>query len=606
MDVTIAGDAITYRPSDDNLGGLSLEFAAFDGEVGTGQAPVPDLAAAIDYYDGRQFKVSEGATLLTDGFIIDQDRERGTTPTDPARLHTFSVMDANALLDGFRVETTRPSETDYARVLWFAGEYGPDWDTTWVVNANLATLPAKTFASDGGFTSELIPDLVEFTGKTMFLHDLADGTGRCLHYHTLNSGHTCGLSISDQTSNGPTVWNPWEPRRQRTSVDLRNDIKIVDQTGRTSTVTDSTSITRHDADGLQHQALVNVEASSQADLDIKAAAMLASLKDERDTWTTTIGPLDADALALIRVGDLITVTSSVMGLSADIERIAHMTLRPWIGEGGRVVEGYWLAELELGAPVRRRARVRNAAFTDDVWQCVPTDFGLIWDPGSGGLGSCVIPEGELECQTDGAGGIGSDTVTLYAGTTYQVRYTVMHSSGSNALRAAIYTTTGPSTEYGGTEMGGRCPDSTTGGVYTIFAEATFSPADTQPYRAQLDGQFFVGCGSGGSSIEARIFYISGPDPRYEGLPACTNGAPRVGQRADETSTILGTDDGLGDGTTTDFTATYPFETGSLNIFCNGLDWTTDIASQTPGTGAFTMAYPFPTGSTVRIIYRRSA
>lgn len=362
MDVTLAGSAITYRPDDDQLAGLSLEFAAFDGEVGVGQVPVPDQSAAISVYDGRQFKVEEGATLLTDGFIIDQDRDRGPVLAADARVHTFSVMDANALLDGFRVERTRPAETDVARVLAFAALDGPTWDTTWVVSANLANLPAKTFSSDGGWTAELIPDLVEYTGKTLFLHDLADGTGRCLHYHTLNSGHTCGLVITDALADlDDTHLAPWGPRRQRTSVDLRNDVKVVDQSGRASTATDATSISRHDADGLQHQSLVTLEAASQADLDVKSAAMLASQKDERDTYTCTIGPLDETALALVRVGDLVTCTSTVWGLTASVQRLAHMSLRPWIGEGGRVVEGYWLAELELGAPVRRRARVANKA-----------------------------------------------------------------------------------------------------------------------------------------------------------------------------------------------------------------------------------------------------
>lgn len=597
MDVTIAGDAITYRPNDDQLGGLSLEFAAFDGEVGIGQVPVPDPTAAISYYDGRQFRVDEGATLLTDGFIVDQDRERGPMPADPARLHTFSVMDANALLDGFRVEQTRPSETDVERVLAFAALDGPDWATDFVIDANTVTMPAKVYSSDGGWTSELIPDVIEFTGKTLFLHDLTDGSGRCLHYHTLNSGHTCGLSISDQTSNGPTTWNPnIDQRRQRTSVDLRNDIKLVDQTGRTSTVTDATSISRHDADGLQHQALINVEADSQADLDIKAAALLASSKDERDTWTVTIGPLDEDALALIRAGDLMTVTSSVMGLSADVQRIAHMSLHPVIGESGRVAEGYWYADLELGAPVRRRARVTNksSTFADEPWVCDPVD-PVPWT-GSAGLGSCIILTGEISCATDGSGAIPSSrTAYLYQDTVYRAEYTVDHSAGSNNIHALIQPTSGPATDLAVVDMGGRCA----GSPPVIFASTEFTAPHDGEYRSLIEGDFFVGCGNPDTLLEAQIWYVSGPDVRFAGLGGCKNGAPRVNQLV-KPSIIIG------DGTTDTGTTDWPYVPGSLRLFVNGLDWTPEVSETNPRTRDFTVAYSYPLGSTVQILYRRAA
>src|SRR4029077_11462382 len=134
----------------------------FDGEVGIGQVPVPDPTAAISVLDGRAVRITEGSVRLTDGFIVDQDRERGPMPAATARLHTFSVQDANALLDGFRVSRTRSSETDVARVLAFAAADGPAWDTTWVLVASTVTLPAKTYDSDGGW-GEVISDVVEFT-----------------------------------------------------------------------------------------------------------------------------------------------------------------------------------------------------------------------------------------------------------------------------------------------------------------------------------------------------------------------------------------------------------------------------------------------------------
>ena len=360
MIVTIAGSTFSFNPNDAELAAVNLEFAAFDGAIGSGQFPIPDPASAIDPVTGRQFKVVQDFALLTDGFMIDRDRQRGPFLVGTQREFAISVQDANALLDGFRILQSRPSETDYARVIAFAAAYGSTlgvaWDTTWVLNSSTATMPAKKYDDDGGFGT-LIQDLVAYTGKTMFLHDKAGG-GRCLHYHILTTGHTCGLSISDVVTaqNGVTVFAPISPDDQGTSIDLRNDILGRDQSGRTSSATDATSISAHDADGLLHQAIVDFETTSQSDLNVQTAAFLASNKDEYHTYTCTIGPLDGTALGNIRVGDIITVTSGAMGLTASPQRIAHMRLKV---AGSIPAPGLWMAELELGAPVRRRRRLSN-------------------------------------------------------------------------------------------------------------------------------------------------------------------------------------------------------------------------------------------------------
>jgi hypothetical protein len=356
MDVTLAGSSITYEPDDDQLGRVSLELAAMDGEIGYGQLPVNDALAAIDVATGRAVRISESNARVVDGFIVDHDRDRGPLPAGTAREYVYSVADPNAILEGFRVVRSRPSETDYARVIAFVAADMDRWDvdTTWVLSASPVTMPAKDYSGTGW--SELITDLVEFTGKTLFVHDKAFG-GRCLHYHLLTSGHTSTLTISDVPSavNGITVFAPQSPTRTKTSMDLRNNIMGRDQSGRTSTKSDSTSITTHDADGLRHEELYDFEALSQADLEVKTAALLASNKEDTITYRCTIGPLDGTALTKIRVGDYITTTSSVMGLTASAQRISHMTLTPVSAAASGLG---WNAALELGAPIRRRARVK--------------------------------------------------------------------------------------------------------------------------------------------------------------------------------------------------------------------------------------------------------
>lgn len=617
MDISLAGSAVTYRPDDDQLGSLSIEFAAFDGEVGTGQLPVPDPLAGISVLDGRSVRIEDGSTRLTDGFIIDQDRDRGPMPAATARVHTFSIQDANALLGGFRVTRTRPAETDVARVMAFAAADLPALDTTWVLNVETVTMPAKTYDTDGGW-ADLISDLVEFTGKTLFVVDATDGSGRELHYHNLTSGNSCGLSISDQQRGGlaDTVFAPIEPRRQRTSIDLRNDVLGRDQTGRTSLATDATSISQHDADGLQHQTLQQFDAVSQADLDVKTAAYLASQKAERDTYTCQIGPLDGDDLALIRVGDIITVTSSVMGLTASPQRIAHMTLQPAIGEGGTVAEGYWFAALEMGAPVRRRNRRRVTAFVDEPWVCVPTDFTVLPEEADStdNAIACQIQAGNFSAfsniSADYFLSYGHET-HLYSGATYSIGYAFEYSAGANHIKT--WLSDGTHDSEAGFNAGSTCPSQIAtdppinavlggGGLWSTvgYNLQNYTAISTANYHLKLTGEFFSFCVNDFTWAECKITYVSGPDPRFESLGPCKNGEPRIGQRVRYI-------DAVGDGTTTDFTTTWPYIPGSLHVSIGGLDWTPEIVESDPTAGTYSLLYPVPLGAnTVVVEYRRAA
>lgn len=395
MDVALNGSPITYEPDDDQLDSVNLDFAAFDGQVGGGfiTIPNPDDDSGLDANIGSAVQVNEIATRLTDAFIIDQDSARGPLPAFTAREYQYGIADANAILGGFRVINTRPAETDYARVIAMVALYQgigtfPTVDTTWVLNTNTVTMPLRLYRGDAGFNGELIPDLTELTGKTMFVHDKAGG-GRCLHYHLLTEGHTSGLTINDGVDDGPgvidsiTVFAPGNPTRKTTGIDLFNDIYGNDQNGLQSYASDSGSKASYDAAGLHHEAYVVFDAVDQADLDAKTAAHLASYKDPYVTYTCTIGPLDATALSRIRVGDLIPVTSQVMvlvgGISPD-QRIAHMSLKPTPG-----APGLWNADLELGGPVRRRGRGRGA-------KGGPFDPGPGGQPPSGGLGTPVPVE----------------------------------------------------------------------------------------------------------------------------------------------------------------------------------------------------------------------
>jgi hypothetical protein len=349
--VTIAGADVSRYYNGDQFGRTSVQLSAFDLEVGLGTVVIPEIAGTDAFVTGRQCMVEQGTTVLVDGFLASDDRGRlETEPTKPRREWTMSLEDANAITSNIRaIDWTRSSETCTARILARIAADGFSVDTTWVQSTS-ATLPAKKYKT-GDIWSELATDAIERTGWTLFVHDKAAG-GRCFHFHSLTTGHACGLSITDVMGawDNVTSFVPISPRRIRDPADLRSDIILEDQNGRTAHVTDSTSIAAHDADGRRHQEYVQVDADSQADLDVQAARMLLDRKDDITTYECTIGPLDETALGSIRVGDMMTVTSQVFGLTASSQRIANMTLTP-------LGPTLWTATLELSRPVRHGNKI---------------------------------------------------------------------------------------------------------------------------------------------------------------------------------------------------------------------------------------------------------
>jgi hypothetical protein len=295
--------------------------------------------------------VEQGTTVLVDGFLASDDRGRlETEPTKPRREWTMSLEDANAITSNIRaIDWTRSSETCTARILARISADGFSVDTTWVQSTS-ATLPAKKYKT-GDIWSELATDAIERTGWTLFVHDKAAG-GRCFHFHSLTTGHACGLSITDVMGawDNVTSFVPINPRRIRDPADLRSTSSSRIRTGGPRTSPTRRRYAAHDADGRRHQEYVQVDADSQADLDLQAARMLLDRKDDITTYECTIGPLDETALGSIRVGDMMTVTSQVFGLTASSQRIANMTLTP-------LGPTLWTATLELSRPVRHGNKI---------------------------------------------------------------------------------------------------------------------------------------------------------------------------------------------------------------------------------------------------------
>jgi hypothetical protein len=663
--VTIAGADVSRYYNGDQFGRTSVQLSAFDLEVGLGTVVIPEIAGTDAFVTGRQCMVEQGTTVLVDGFLASDDRGRlETEPTKPRREWTMSLEDANAITSNIRaIDWTRSSETCTARILARISADGLSVDTTWVQSTS-ATLPAKKYKT-GDIWSELATDAIERTGWTLFVHDKAAG-GRCFHFHSLTTGHACGLSITDVMGawDNVTSFVPINPRRIRDPADLRNDIILEDQAGRTATVSDSTSISAHDADGRQHQDYVQVDADTQADLEVQAARMLLDRKDDITTYECTIGPLDETALGSIRVGDMMTVTSQVFGLTASSQRIANMTLTP-------LGPTLWTATLELSRPVRHGNKIP----------------GLGGDTGGGGnsdpsldnqhCNDCPPVAGEtLQClfsgyddgwfvvtDIDNTHSLTSTSLLMNGGTSGPALSVINPVSPGqpyyNGLRQALtlnlaFTMSEPDTSAGthdlqiagigvavqfdgainagaNWEWDPAPPDL---GPPRFFTYLTLGASTSTKVETGFDGSGSItlsvssgGCTASfdghslsvaGIAIESATGYIQ-PGVGFEGgvgtiVHTTSAGLLDIRNSGTEpwctgtpavTSGQAVTNEPAtsGDGTTTTFSTQHPYMPGSLFVKVNGVNWTGDIATQDPTTGSFTFTHAPKAGADIVVDYR---
>jgi hypothetical protein len=382
VSIRIAGTTVSERLYRfDQLDRLEIVCEAFDGNIGVGTFILPDPDGDTNFKGHREVYITQddgaGAVVLFDGFIGDQGRT-GIAPLHPEREHILQTADGNILMTQFRVHATRPEETIADRWRWFRDEYRVQWDDTWILDTDPVTLPAKNYGGLG-FT-ELIADTVG-CGKTAFVHsnrDPAAAFRRCLHMHRFTEGHAATISISDVTADWLGVSDVFPPikfeRREHSPIELYNDIVGRDQTGRTATVFDATSIADHNADGMEHDAIVDFEADSQEELFRLTQQYLTEHKLELQTYLVTISGLGADDMAKFNEGDLIDVTSEILGMPGTISpiRIARNRATPTKDRNGKPMFGLWDVEMTLGSPIRAtRRRLQRVVTPGTVTPFVP-------------------------------------------------------------------------------------------------------------------------------------------------------------------------------------------------------------------------------------------
>lgn len=361
-----------YTPTE--YGAISLDERALDGETGQGTMPIPDPSGTAAMYSGQSLEILVGATQVFKGFIGGRSRDRSEAAVGTRLVNSHAVVDQNALLTGFRSGlVNRPSETDYARMLWFFQTFLPSLDTTWVLNTNTQTVPAKTYNTDS-LWQEVFGDCHPPTGKTGFVE------GGRAHWHLPTEGIATGKAISDLDADWGANCYEIRPGVKFGSdpLELDNDVRVENSQGQFAVASDATSKTNHDADGILHQVLIQTDDTSTS-LSAQAAAAVAANKDEKLTYECDIGPLTAAQVNGLPVGSLITVTSFVMGLTAATQRIAERVITI------RHLDRFFL-HLLLSYPIRRNLGGTRTINPVTKPVTTPFDVGAAWAVTANNLG----------------------------------------------------------------------------------------------------------------------------------------------------------------------------------------------------------------------------
>ena len=282
------------HPNEDELASIPARVRRVRWRGGFGTFPLPDPGVGTPADDGPTVPGGREATTLLYRRV--PARLGPPARTVPGRRRSASTTYRSWTRTRCSAGSSRPSPGHPRRTTRGSSpsprSTGRRSMTTSVLNTNTVTMPSKKYDSDQGF-GELITDLVSSPGRRCS-STTRRPAGRCLHYHQFTEGHTCGLrSTTTATQNGVTVFAPdLSQSFTRTSVDLRNVIRGRDQAGRIAFVSDDDSVVAHNATGCTTRPPSTSRRPGRPTSNVKAAAYLASSKNDYDTRSVAIGPLE--------------------------------------------------------------------------------------------------------------------------------------------------------------------------------------------------------------------------------------------------------------------------------------------------------------------------
>lgn len=563
-------------------GDVSLEEAATEGTVGTGQIVVRDPAADLEPKYNQTFVVKEAGTVVWRGFVGPD--ERGRDPQvehyGPRRYYTLTILDQNHLFDERRAEdfSRASNETDVARVQAAFAEFRSTVDrTTYVPNS------ATVAMDEADYTDRMLRDVIADCAEAADKDYWIDRDTK-LHYAVEGSltSNQATFSLTDDVtayakdimaSTIPTVYNIGLIRRTSdpNAFPMQNSVllKYGDTTPPESvTVTDATSIADHGT--VEGAPIYDQRATTEANATLRAQAFLRRAKQPEVSYQTVIA---LPTLRILKAGQFVPCTSDHQGLSSTLLQIVRWRAR----RIGTNAKGYWEVELELASPLRlsrRTSGFRDLEPTDTPpFVCVPNDFSVLWDTDPI-EGACIIAADEESCSS-------TNTVELSPGSTYRVEYLVFRGQSPNGLHARL-------DNHAGTVAGDH--DYAFGAGH---AEETFTlggGVSVTDFHASLLHVTTSGFNPTGSSVSARVFYISGSDPRFVELGICTTRPSANQQVLNELLTGLDNDQ--------TYNTNFAYVPGSLVIdFPPGV-----VADETdPDSGEFTLPIDLQ-GTTIRVSY----
>lgn len=197
---------------------FSLTESANRGEVGTGGFDVFDAASALNVPALRNVLFTEpeviGDERVYTGFTHNRSTAYVLDADLAARSWAIETTDLNVLASDYVLSATdsadRPSETDYARIVWllttrFGSEAGVGSGV--VPNSNTETMEATDYR--GRKPADVLAECSEATGKLWFVYDY--GAGRKLYYDLATGtslSSSTKISDVDADTNGTTVFAP--------------------------------------------------------------------------------------------------------------------------------------------------------------------------------------------------------------------------------------------------------------------------------------------------------------------------------------------------------------------------------------------------------------
>jgi hypothetical protein len=522
---------------------MSVMANAEQGSVAMPSLAVDDPEGGINITGLKSIMLTETAEssnsqVIFTGWTAAQEVTRGQDShrTGAARLWTVTLADQNSLI-GRRImrgsDANRPAETDVARVQWLltTTEFGSVVPSSRYVST---LYPVAMDAVDYRDQSnqQILDDCSQQSGKNYFVMYDEPIASYGLFYDFAGSSayrSTIRLSnvLSDVDSSTTFAVSETDTKLNRDPSRVYSGVVLPYVGG--EVYVESTSI------GLSYAFRDTMAPSANVKTSAKATARANRYLGDAAT--------EADVISTSFLVPLAKVNQLKEGMAVSC-RFSHLpgygTNFTWMRVLNRQVvatsEEWYTVTVEMATAV---GGLNADGSPSAGWVCIPTDFslGTGFDGGGGSAMEVIFPD-HTNGQSAASPHVSNDDMFyVYNGALYSIDYFCYHAPESNFLTAflvehstdlnigstpAPFAIAGSGSSYGMGDKYVRCSDVPND---IPAATRTWTSTITGYVYARLVEQSCAGGDSYASSLSVHMNYVSGPDPRYEGLPACSNGSP---------------------------------------------------------------------------------